>query len=80
METGRKFWLSMLGMALCAVRPDSAEAVAAIVLTFNGANAAVSWAYAKTDSTARSLTGVSDLERREPDVFRDDERGDTRDA
>lgn len=67
METGRKFWLSMLGMALCAVRPESAEAVAAIVLTFNGANAAVSWAYAKTDSTARSLTGSSDIEaRRDP--------------
>lgn len=63
-ETGRKFWVTLVGMLLCAIRPDSAEAVAAIVLTFNGANAAVSWAYAKTDSTNRVLTGTSDIERR----------------
>ncbi len=67
METGRKFWITLLGMALCALRPDAASAVAAIVLTFNGANAAVSWAYAKSDATARSLTGATDIEaRRDP--------------
>ena len=61
---GRKFWVTLLGMGLCAWRPESASAVAAIVLTFNGANAAVSWAYARTDSTDRVLTGQSDIERR----------------
>ncbi len=65
----RKLWVTLLGMALCAIRPDSAEAVAAIVLTFNGANAAVSWAYAKSDSTSRTLTGTSDIERRRDDAL-----------
>ena len=68
MDTGRKFWISVLGMALCAIRPESAEAVAAIVLTFNGANAAVSWAYAKQDNTQRTLTGQSDIEARRDSV------------
>jgi hypothetical protein len=66
---GRKFWVTLLGMGLCAWRPESASAVAAIVLTFNGANAAVSWAYAKTDSTARVLTGTTDIERRRDDAL-----------
>lgn len=69
METGRKFWIALVGMGLCAIRPDAASAVAAIVLAFNGANAAVSWAYAKSDSTARSLTGTTDIERRRDDVL-----------
>jgi hypothetical protein len=75
MEQGRKFWITILGLLLCTIRPESAEAVAAIVLTFNGANAAVSWAYAKSDATSRNLTGTTDIERRQPNVYADDERG-----
>lgn len=69
MEQGRKFWITILGLLLCTLRPESAEAVAAIVLTFNGANAAVSWAYAKSDATSRSLTGTTDIERRRDDAL-----------
>lgn len=72
---GRKFWITLLGMALCAIRPESAPSVAALGLTFCGANAAVSWAYSKSDATARNLTGTSDIERRQPNVYADDERG-----
>lgn len=75
MDTGRKFWITLIGMALCAVRPDAASAVAALGLAFCGANAAVSWAYSKSDSTARSLTGTTDIEALQPNVYADDERG-----
>ncbi len=76
MDAGRKFWISVLGMVLVTVLPlvssnaaigTAISAIGAIVLAFNGANAVVSWGYAKQDSTQRSLTGESEIEaRRDP--------------
>lgn len=68
METGRKFVVTLVGMGLCAIRPDAASAVAALGLAFCGANAAVSWAYSKNDSTSRQLTGTTDIEKRRDDA------------
>ena len=66
-DPGRKFWITLLGMGLCALRPEAASAVAALGLAFCGANAAVSWAYSKSDATSRQLTGTTDIEaRRDP--------------
>lgn len=73
METGRKFWVTLLGMLIVATLPlvshspevgTAISAVGAMVLAFSTANAAVSWAYARQDATSRQLTGQSDIERR----------------
>lgn len=72
-DPGRKFWITVLGIVVVSVLPlvrDTAavgtaiSAVGAMVLAFCGANAVVSWGYAKSDATSRSLTGTTDIEAR----------------
>lgn len=64
MDTGRKFWVTLVGVLAASLRPEAAGSVALMVGAFCGANAAVSYAYSKSDSTSRALTGTSDVERR----------------
>lgn len=72
MEGGRKFFVTLLGMGLVGAlavfgkTPNVStgiSAISAMVLAFCGANAAVSWAYARQDSSADSHAIA---ERRDP--------------
>lgn len=73
MSAGRKFWITLLGMALVTVLPlasrspdvgTAISAIGAMVLAFCGANAAVSWGYAKSDATSWALTASTDIKKR----------------
>jgi hypothetical protein len=55
METGRKFWLTLAGIGAALYRPEASDAVAAMVLAFNGANATVEWAWAKKKESQDTL-------------------------
>lgn len=74
MEGGRKFFVTLLGMGVVGLLSAFAKgaavssgisAISAMVLAFCGANAAVSWAYARQDSSAESHAIA---ERRDPVV------------
>ena len=81
METGRKFWITFVGMALVSglsgyalfralAMPDGAfSAIAFMVGAFCGANAAATYAYSKSatqsDVTDRKITQAI-TERRDP--------------
>lgn len=57
MQTGRKFFLTLLGMVMAFIvtmlgKSDTSaffNALGALVLSFNGANAAISYAYARSE-------------------------------
>lgn len=51
METGRKFWMCIIGIICTMFRPDSAPEITAIVIAFCGGNAAISVAHARTQSS-----------------------------